>query len=166
MHQHHEPEQIKNRQLEHLIHLSERTIHQNDRIIRLLCLIAKEDEPPILSNIKLSFKGASMPIGPVTLTTVGQQVTASVVGFDQNGQPWTGTMPTATLVSDDTAQAIVTFDPSTGITAAVANGVVNVTGSLTSAEGLALTDTETITVAISGGGGGAPVLSSIKVNFS
>ena len=106
-----------------------------------------------------------MPIGPVTLTTVGQQVTASVVGFDQNGQPFTGTMPLATLVSDDSAQAIVTFDPTTGLMTAVANGVANITGSLTTAEGLSLSDTETVTVAVSGGGG-SPVLSSIKVNFA
>ena len=165
MKHHHEPEQLKNHQLEELIELSEIQIQQNSRILRLLCLIAKEDEPPFLNAVKIQFsKGTPMPIGPVTLSTVGQQVTASVVGFDQNGQPWTGAMPTATLVSDDSAQAIVTFDPATGLTTAVANGVANITGSLTTAEGKALSDTETITVAV--GGGGSPVLSSIKVNFA
>jgi len=158
-HEHDEPKQIKNHQLE-------RIIEQNEVIIQLLCVLVREEAPPILSSIQLQFsKGTPMPVGHITLTTVGQQVTASVVGFDQFGQPFTGTLPTATLVSDDTAQAFVTFDPATGLTTAVANGVVNITGSLTTAEGLALTDTETITVAVSGGGG-TPVLSSIKVNFA
>ena len=103
--------------------------------------------------------------GPVTLTTAGQQVTASVLGFDQNGQPFTGTMPTAALSSDDTAQAIVTFDPATGLTTAVANGVANITANLITAEGLALTDTEAVTVAIPVVPPPTPVLSSIKVAF-
>lgn len=108
-----------------------------------------------------------MPVaGPVTLTTAGQQVTASVLGFDQFGNPFTGTMPTATLSSDDTAQAIVTFDPTTGLTTAVANGVANITASLTTAEGLALTDTEAVTVAIPVVPPPTPVLSSIKVAFA
>lgn len=101
--------------------------------------------------------------GPVTLTSVGQTVTASVLGFDQNGQPWTGALPTATLSSSDTSSAVITFDPTTGLTTAVANGVANITANLTTAEGLALTDTETVTVAISVT---TPVLSSIKVAFA
>ncbi len=101
--------------------------------------------------------------GPVTLVTAGQQVTASVVGFDQFGQPFTGTMPAATLSSDDTAQAIVTFDPTTGLTTAVANGVANITANLTTSEGLALTDTEAVTVAIPVVPPPTPVLSSISL---
>ena len=122
---------------------------------------------PQLTTIKIQFsKGTPMPTpGPVTLTTAGQQVTASVLGFDQNGQPFTGTMPPATLSSDDTAQAIVTFDPATGLTTAVANGVANITANLTTAEGLALTDTEAVTVAIPVVPLPTPVLSSIKVAF-
>lgn len=104
--------------------------------------------------------------GPVTLTSQGQQVTASVLGFDQNGQPFTGQMPTATLTSSDTAQAIVTFDPTTGLTTAVANGVANITATLTTAEGLTLTDTEAVTVAIQVTPPPTPVLSSIKVAFA
>ena len=102
--------------------------------------------------------------GPVTLTTAGQQVTASVVGFDQFGNEFTGTIPPATLSSDDTAGAIVTFDPATGLTTAVGNGVANITAALTTAEGLALTDTEAVTVAIAPPP--TPVLSSIKVAFA
>ena len=156
-----ELEQIKNHQLEELI-------CQNRFIIRLLSIIAAEDAPLILSSIKIQFsKGTPVPTaGPVTLTTAGQQVTASVLGFDQFGQPFTGTMPTATLSSDDTAQAIVTFDPTTGLTTAVANGVANITASLTTAEGLALTDTESVTVAIPVVPPPTPVLSSIKVAFA
>ena len=156
-----EPEQIKNHQLEELI-------CQNRFIIRLLSIIAAEDAPLILSSIKIQFsKGTPVPTaGPVTLTTAGQQVTASVLGFDQFGNPFTGTMPTATLSSDDTAQAIVQFDPTTGLTTAVANGVANITASLTTAEGLALTDTEAVTVAIPVVPPPTPVLSSIKVAFA
>ena len=161
-HKHHDgPVQLENLQLR-------RIIEQNERIIRLLCLIAKEVEPPFLASIQIQFsKGTSMATaGPVTLTAVGQQVTASVLGFDQFGQPFTGTIPAASFSSDDTAQAIVTFDPSTGLTTAVANGVANITASLTSAEGLALTDTEAVTVAIPIVPPPTPVLSSIKVAFA
>ena len=104
--------------------------------------------------------------GPVTLTTAGQQVTASVLGFDQFGQPFTGAMPAATLTSDDSAQAIVQFDPTTGLTTAVANGVANITADLITAEGLALKDTEAVTVAIPVVPPPTPVLSSIKVAFA
>lgn len=112
--------------------------------------------------------GASlMPTpGPITLTTAGQAVTASVLGFDQFGNPFTGPIPTPTFSSDDTAGAIVTFDPTTGIVTAVANGVANITASLTTAEGLALTDTEAVTVAIAVVPPPTPVLSSVKVAFA
>jgi hypothetical protein len=122
-------------------------------------------ERPGLSRITISFKESIMP-GPVTLTTVGQTVTASVVGYDQLGNPFTGTIPTPTFASDDTAGAIVTFDPSTGLVTAVANGVANITASLTSAGGLSLTDTESVTVAIPVTPPPTPVLSSIKVSFA
>lgn len=101
--------------------------------------------------------------GPVTLTSAGQTVTATVVGFDQFGNPFTGTIPTPSFSSDDTAGAIVTLDPATGLVTAVANGVANITASLTTAEGVALSDTEAVTVAIPTV---TPVLSSIKVAFA
>jgi hypothetical protein len=104
--------------------------------------------------------------GPITLTTAGAIAVASVLGFDQFGNPFTGPMPVASYSSDDTAGDIATFDPATGLVTAVGNGVANITASLTTAEGEALTDTEAVTVALSGGGGGGtPVLSSIKVAF-
>jgi hypothetical protein len=168
---HHQAIQIENLQLARLIALAEDNnwqnliqIEQNNHIIRLLRLIAIEERPPYLNSIRIQFqKGTPMPVAaPITLTQVGQTATAVVLGFDQNGQPWTGEMPPATLVSDDTEGAIVTFDPATGLTTAVANGVANITASLTTAEGLALTDSETVTVAIVVT---PPVLSSIKVAF-
>ena len=164
-HKHHGPPQLENYQLAKLIELNEIQVLQNHRIIHILRLIAKEVEPPFLAAIQIQFTGASMPTpGPVTLTTVGQQVTASYVGFDQFGNAFTGPLPPATFSSDDTAGAIVTFDPATGLTTAVANGVANITADVTSAEGLALTDTEAVTVAINPPP--TPVLSSIKVAFA
>lgn len=129
---------------------------------------------PELSSIQIAFtapstlKGAlsAMPTpGPITLIFAGQTSVASVVGFDQFGAPWTGPMPVATLSSDDAAGAIVTFDPTTGLTTAVANGVANISGSLTTLEGKALSDTEAVTVAIPIVPPPPPVLSSIKVAF-
>lgn len=162
----HHPKQIPNHQLTKLIEQGRVQIFQNERIIRLLCLIASEVEPPFLATINIQFQGDSMATpGPVTLTTAGQQVTASVVGFDQFGAAFTGTLPPVTFSSDDTAGTIVTFDPVSGLTTAVSNGVANITAALTTAEGLNLSDTEQVTVALSGGGGPA-VLSSIKVAFA
>ena len=157
-----EPRQIKNHQLEEII-------EQNRVVIRLLRKLVEEDEPPVLSEIRIQFSKGTDPMptaGPVTLTTLGQQVTASVLGFNQFGTPFSGTMPPATLSSDDNAQAIVTFDPTTGLTTAVANGIANITASLTTAEGLALTDTEAVTVAIPVVPPPTEVLSSIKVAFA
>ncbi len=104
--------------------------------------------------------------GPITLTSAGQKVTASVLGFDQFGQPWTDPLPSFTLSSDDTAGAIISFDPATGLVTAEANGVANITATLTTAEGASLTDTEAVTVAIPVVPPPVPVLSSIKVAFA
>ena len=162
MSHHREPEQLKNHQLEKLILLAEQQL-------RVLYEIAREVAPPRLTSIDILFsKGTTQmaTAGPVTLTSVGQTVTASVIGYDQFGNVFTGTLPTATLTSGDTVSAIVTFDPVTGLTTAVANGVANITATLTTAEGVALTDTETVTVAIPVVPPPTPVLSSIKVAFA
>lgn len=124
---------------------------------------------PQLNHIKVAFQGDPMATptpGPVTLTSVGQTVTASVVGFDQFGNPFTGTIPTPTFTASDTAGAIATFDPATGLVTAVANGVDNITATLTTAEGLSLTDTEAVTVAIPVVPPPTPVLTTIKVAFA
>lgn len=152
--------------LREMIRELQRNNEQGGEHTRLLERILHAVEPRVLTSIKIKFQGAIMatPVaGPVTLTAVGQTVTASVLGFDQFGNPFTGTIPTPTLSSDDTAGAIATFDPATGLVTAVANGVANITASLTTAEGLALTDTESVTVAIPVV---APVLTTIKVAFA
>ena len=161
MSHHNEPEQIKNHQLTRLIELAEAQL-------RVLHAIAREVLPPILTSIKIQFSKGTNPMatpGPVTLTSVGQTATASVIGYDQFGNVFTGTIPTPVFSSSDTASAIVTFDPTTGLTTAVANGVANITATLTTAEGVALTDTEAVTVAIPVVPPPTPVLSSIKVAF-
>lgn len=122
---------------------------------------------PRLTKITIQFRRKHMATaGPITLTSVGQTTTASVLGFDQFGNPFTGSIPTPVFSSDDTAGAIVTFDPTTGLVTDVANGVANITATLTTAEGLALTDTEAVTVANPVTPPPTPVLSSIKVAFA
>jgi hypothetical protein len=159
------------------LYLSHRQLHELDELCEESGLTRNQfleeaiwkllGPEPTLTAIKIQFQGESMATpGPITLTTVGETATASVVGFDQFGQPFTGTMPTATLSSSDTAGAIVTFDPTTGKTVAVANGVANITVSLTTAEGLSLTDTEAVTVAIPVVPPPTPVLTTIKVAFA
>jgi hypothetical protein len=98
--------------------------------------------------------------GPITLTAAGQTANAVILGFDQFGNPFNGPIPTATWSGDNDAAA--TIDSASGLVTAVANGVANVKGSLTTAEGLSLSDTETVTVAIPVE---TPVLTSIKVAF-
>lgn len=118
---------------------------------------------PQLSSIKIRFtKGDHMAEGPVTLS-VGQKTTATIDGFDQNGAAFTGTIPPVTFSIDNSAIASSTpnSDGISDVVAGVSGGVANLTASLTSAEGKALTDTETVTVTAV-----VPVLSSIKVNFS
>lgn len=106
--------------------------------------------------------------GAVTLTTAGQQATASILGFDQFGNPWTGAIPPVSYSIDDSTIATSTpnADGVTDVVAAVANGVANLDANLTTAEGLALSDTETVTVAIPVVPPPTPVLSSIKIAFA
>lgn len=180
------PVQIENLQLRRLIELTENNqyllaglLHQskinndvNHKMLRAMRLIAISVAPQAiqqLTEIKLMFqiKGEPPMItpGPVTLTKVGQIATAVVLGYDQLGQPFLGEMPPSTLTCDDTTGAIVTFDPATGATTAVANGTTNVNAEVTSAEGLVLSDSETVTVAITEPPPPDQVLSSIKVAF-
>lgn len=99
-----------------------------------------------------------MPVGPLTIA-VGQNYVATVVGFDQNGAPYTAApIPTPTFAVADST--IASIDPTAGTGSGLAGGVTGVSASLTSAEGLPLTDTETLTVTAV-----VPVLSSIKVSL-
>jgi hypothetical protein len=129
-------------------------------------LQALQPSAPKLSKIKIQF-GGIMPLGPVTLN-VGQSTTASVQGFDQTGAPMPASfvMPPVTFAVDNPAIASSTpnADNATDGIIGVSAGVANLTASVTSAEGLALSDTETVTV--SPVVAPPPVLSSIKVSFT
>jgi hypothetical protein len=149
---------------------------QEDEEVQILRKIEKEDDriaddldkvvgflKPRLSFIKIAFTRSNiMAEGPVSLA-VGQKTTASIDGFDQNGAPWTGAIPPVTFTIDNPAFATSTpnSDNVTDVVAGVSAGIANLSASLTNAAGTVLTDTETVTVVAA-----APVLSSIKVNFS
>lgn len=170
---HHEDSEQEHRDAERAHHDAQHAHHDERRELDLLReqvrlakqeleqlrIIAGELAPKRLSSIKvkLSLGGIIMPVGPLTIAA-GKTFTASVVGFDQNGAPFSGPLPTPSFTVDNTAAA--TVDAASGAGVAVAAGVANVTGSLTSAEGLALSDTETVTVTAV-----VPVLSSIKVSL-
>lgn len=143
-------------------------LRKNNRELREIKRELSFLSEPKLSRIQLYFQGDPMnPVaGPVTLTSAGQEVTASVLGFDQFGKPWTGTLPSFNLTSDDNLGAVATLDPATGLVTAVANGVANITATLTTAEGATLSDTEAVTVAIPVVPPPTAVLSSIKVAFA
>lgn len=148
-------------------HDIEEIIHDGREIIHDVVDIFSPHHHRILTSIKIQFRRYIMALaGPVTLTLAGQIVTASVLGFDQFGNPWTGILPPFNLTSDDTSGAIVTLDPVTGEVTAVGNGVANITATLTTAEGAPLADTEAVTVAIPVVPPPTPVLSSIKVAFA
>lgn len=138
-------------------------------------ILEAEDEilartKPRLVCIKIKFRRPSktklgetiMAEGPLTIT-VGQSTKATVDGFDQNGAPWTGAIPPVTYSIDNSTLDSSTpeSDNFTDDIVSLAAGTANLTASLTTVEGKALTDTETITNVAQ-----APVLSSIKINFS
>jgi hypothetical protein len=145
------------------------------RVMRQL----QEQHPhkPRLSELRIAFisPGGKMATpGPVTLTTAGQVKLAIVLGFDENGNlmPTGFKMPALSFSTDDKTGAvakIVDNGDDTATVTAVANGTANLSVAGSSAEGLALSDSEGITVAI-----GTPppppppptpVLSSIKIAF-
>jgi hypothetical protein len=114
---------------------------------------------PRLAFIKVFF-GGNMSAGPVTLN-IGQKTTASVVGFDQNGQPFNGPIPTPSYSIDDTSlDSIATStDPSQEDVTSLAVGTANLTATVTGPSG-PLTDTEQV-INVS-----PQVLSSVKIQFS
>lgn len=123
---------------------------------------------PRTSHIKIAFtKGSTMAEGAVVLSS-GQSTVATIDYFDQTGAPMpAGFVPPAVTYSIDNS-AVASSTPGTdGQSSAVAYvsaGVANLTASVTTAEGLNLTDTETVTC--SPVVAPPPVLSSVKINFS
>lgn len=124
------------------------------------------DLKPKLAFIKLAF-GGIMAQGPVTLSQ-GQSTTATILYFDQTGAPMpAGFVPPAVTFTIDNpsfASSTPGSDGQSDVVAYVAAGVANLTASVTSAEGLSLSDVETVTctpVVLP-----PPALSSIKVDFS
>jgi hypothetical protein len=117
-----------------------------------------------LAYIKIVFRRHHrMAEGPVTLT-VGQVTVASIDGFDQNGAPFTGPIPTPTWSIDNATLDSIAADATNAANedvTSLAVGTANLTATLVTAAGTTLTDTETITNVAQ-----APVLSSIKINFA
>lgn len=162
---------LSHRQLEELDALVRKTdLDREEYLVDAIHRLLKPE--PTLHRIKLRFERThhmATP-GPVTLTSVGQTVTASVIGYDQFGNVFTGTIPTPVFSASDTAGTIATFDTTTGLVTAVANGVDSITATVTTTDAsgnpVTLTDTETVTVAIPVVTPPEPVLSSIKVAFA
>lgn len=113
-----------------------------------------------LTHVQLAFGGTIMQ-GPLNIN-VGQKTKATVLGFDQNGAAFTGVIPAATYTIDNSALDSSTADGANGSDiVSLAAGTANLSVSLTSAEGLALSDTAQIINAAT-----AQVLSSVKLDFS
>lgn len=112
-----------------------------------------------LKSIEIAFtEGTTMTAGPANLN-VGQSVTATILGFDQFGQPFTIDF-TANPVSWGIDQpGIASFTSNADKTATV-TGVAAGTANL-SAQCGAFSDSAQVIVA----GQQAPVLSSIKIDF-
>lgn len=127
-----------------------------DIIDRLVPSVSKK-----LTNIKLNFGGTMA--NSVTLN-VGQATKATVIALDQNGAPFTGTLPAVTYTVDQPSVANANPDGNNGAdVTGVAGGSAVLTASLTTNEGLALTAQGNIAV---NPVTTAPVLSSIQVDFS
>ena len=102
-------------------------------------------------------------VGPVSMI-VGQTSKATVVGYDQNGNPMPATfqMPTPAWSIDNATLDSSTPQPDGSDTVvSLAAGLAHLTATVTSAAGSVLTDTEQITNTAP-----APVLSSVKVAFT
>jgi len=89
--------------------------------------------------------------GPLKLTTVGQQATATILYFDTDGNPMPSdfTPPAVAFSTDDTSGAVakvVDNGDNTATVTDVANGTSTLSASATSAEGLAVSDSQSITV--------------------
>ena len=124
----------------------------------------RNDLKPKLVAIEIRFGGDMQ--GPVTLTPTTPGTTATILGFDQTGAPFTGPMPTATFTPDVTT--FCTFTPGVNSDAILgtSNGTTNLGVSLTTAEGLALSDTSQIITSGFGVTPPTPVLTTIKLDFT
>lgn len=147
----------------------EKELHKIEELLEELV----DQNKPKMRVVKIAFgDGEKQMIGPLTIN-IGQQSTVSVFGFDQNGQPMPASfvMPPVTLEIDNPAlDSLVPITDTntallTSLTAPTGANVANVRASVTSAEGLALQDIETVTN-VAPVGPPVPVLSSIKVDFS
>lgn len=131
-------------------------------------ILAKEDEilyllTHKLSTIKIRFSGAHKMAGtdPITLQ-VGQTTVASVVGFDQNGNPFLGAIPAPSWSIDNPSFDSIAPDPNIPANedvTSLAAGVANLTATVQGPNG-PLTDTEAITNTV------PQVLTSIQIDFS
>lgn len=120
---------------------------------------------PRLTSIEIKFdpQEDSMSAAAVTLN-IGQTTVASVVGFDQFGNPFTP-VPQPSWAIDNPGIASIVPDattPASEDVTGVATGTANLTAGLTTAEGLALTATGVVTVSAAA----KPVLSSIQIQFA
>jgi hypothetical protein len=120
-----------------------------------------------LSNMEDFIMGSTpTPNLPTTITlAIGQVTIASVVGFDQFGNPWTGPIPTPTWSIDQ--PSVVAIVPDTTVSAdedctALTTGTANLTAGVALLGGGTLTATAQITVASST----TPVLTSIAIELS
>ena len=71
-------------------HQEIRLLREQVRLLREILAKLPSTPPQVkLSSIKVILSGGNtMPVGPLTIS-VGQKYVASVVGFDQNGEPFT-----------------------------------------------------------------------------
>jgi hypothetical protein len=115
-----------------------------------------------LSSIRIRFSGGNMAnTDPLTLT-VGQTAVATVVGFDQNGQPFTGPIPAPSWSIDNPTFDSIAADginPAAEDITSLAVGVANLTATVQGPAG-PLTDTEAITNVQ------PQVLTSIQIQFA
>lgn len=155
-HRHSYGERNEEHELRELIALGREMLKELRELVKSL--------QPKLVAIELRFGGNQMQ-GPVTLTPSAKSTKATVLGFDATGAPFTGTMPSVTYTADVATFASSTPDGANGDDiVGSADGTTNLAASLTTAEGLALSDTSQV---ITSGFTPPPqVLASIKLDFS
>jgi hypothetical protein len=159
------------KELKEILREEREILHDDRDILHELEEVEHEINHPTLTHIKIQFsKGNTMatPVaGPITLTTIGQTATASIIGYDQFGNVFEGNFPNPTFTASDTDGKIATFNSTSGLITAVGNGVDNITATLTTTDEkgnpITLSDTETVTVALAVV---PPVLTTIKVAFA